>query len=35
VSDSKIRHMREERILSDLTHLRSFFATQAVATTMQ
>lgn len=31
VSDSKIRRMREERILSDLTHLRAFFATQAVA----
>lgn len=32
VSDSKIRHMREARILSDLTNLRRFFATQAVAT---
>lgn len=31
VSDSKIRRMREQRILDDLSHIRSYFATQAVA----
>ncbi|HET9620890.1 MAG TPA: hypothetical protein VFP84_05975 [Kofleriaceae bacterium] len=31
VSDGKVRRMREQRILDDLTHLRAFFATQAVA----
>jgi hypothetical protein len=31
VSDSKVRRMREQRILEDLTHIRTFFASQAVA----
>jgi hypothetical protein len=31
VSDSKVRHMREQRIHDDLTHIRAFFATRDVA----
>jgi hypothetical protein len=33
VSDNKIRNLRRQRIFDDLTHLRSYFAAAAAATT--